>query len=100
MVARRTYLLPTARAILDGILRLHLNLAADTFGGRGRVDRMDMVTRQATALALEILILELGVGGQLVAQVGGAVLVPGGSAQCCRVLRPSHIKLKERVNRA
>lgn len=59
---------------------------------------MDMVMRQATALALEI--LELGICSKLVAQVGGAVLVPGGSAQSCRVFWPSHIKLKERVNRA
>lgn len=61
---------------------------------------MDTAMGQATALALEILILEFGVDNQGVAQLGGAFLVPGGSAQCCRVFWPSHIVLKERVNRA
>lgn len=61
---------------------------------------MDMVMRETTALALKILILELGFANELVAQAIGAVLVPGGSAQCCRVFWPSHIKLRERVNRA
>lgn len=100
---KKTYLLPTTSAILDSILRLHFNLATDTLGRRGRVDRRDMVMRQ-TALALGIVVLELRVLQLItlvaeVAHIGGAIVVPGASSKCC-VVRPSHFNLKERASRA
>lgn len=100
----KTYLLPTASAILDGILRFHFNLATDALGCRRRVDGRHMVMRQTAAPALDIVglelrVLQLGALVTLVAQFGGAVVVPSASSKCC-VVRPSHFNDKERANRA
>ena len=101
---KKIYLLPTTSAILDSIFRLHFDLATDTLGRRGRVDGRDMVMGQTAALALGIVVLELGVLQLItlvaeVAHIGGAIVVPGASSKCC-VVRPSHFNLKERASRA
>lgn len=76
------HLLPTTSAVLDCVLRFHLDLATNAFCRRGAIDGSDMMARVAAPLALDVEILELGVllrfVGELWGRIGSPVVVPAG----------------------
>lgn len=78
----RAHLLPATSAVLDCVLRFHLNLATNAFCRRGAIHGSDMMVRAAAALALDVQILQLrvllGFVGELWGRIGSPVVVPAG----------------------